>query len=201
MTKTLLYIVALGTGLVFWSCHHKKVNTDRAINFTKVDSLTETYLTLQDSLLHAWNVMAWDDNEKIKSMHGLIHLMHQQKGFSDQTLISLEQQLDQLDRIRFTQKSVSNTYLIKEYDFASQTLFKEIVQLLESDPSLYELDNVKKNIEKVQMMEQRAPSLRLQYNETAGRFNLFLDSNRKYLKDIDKDCTGEKIAVFEMGSN
>ncbi|MBK5280140.1 MAG: hypothetical protein JJE09_14880, partial [Bacteroidia bacterium] len=43
--------------------------------YTQIDSLTETYLNLQDSLLITWNVMVKDENEKLRSMDELLTMM------------------------------------------------------------------------------------------------------------------------------
>lgn len=196
MAKKALYIIITGALLVSWSCHRQDTRRDKT-SFTKVDSLTETYLTLQDSLLHAWNVMAWDEKEKIKAMHNLIHLMHEQDEFDDEQLISLEQRLDQLNRIRYTQKTVANAYLIEEYDFASNSLISEILSMAESDSEFIKNESVQKSVDKVKMTDQRVPFLRMQYDKVAASYNSFLDANKKYLKDIDKDCTGEKISQFQ----
>lgn len=196
MLKKATYIVLSGILVALAACHHKGNNQEKT-SFTKVDSLTDTYLSLQDSLLHAWNVMAWDEKEKIKAMHNLIHLMHEQDGFDDEQLITLEQRLDQLDRIRFSQKSVANTYLIEEYDFASNSLISETLSLAESDPEFMNKDEVQKCVDKIKMTDQRVPTLRYQYDQIANKFNQFLEDNKKYLKEIDKDCTGEKISIFQ----
>ncbi len=196
MTQRALYILIAGALLVTLSCHRKNTGWDNT-SFTKVDSLTETYLTLQDSLLHSWNVMAWDEKEKIKAMHNLIHLMHSQEGFDDDQLISLEQRLDQLNRIRYSQKTVANSYLIEEYDFASNSLIFEIISMAESDTEFIKNQSVLKSVDKVKMTDQRVPLLRMQYDKVVARYNSFLNTNKKYLKEIDKDCTGEKISPFQ----
>jgi hypothetical protein len=197
MVNRALYLLIAGFSFGMISCHNQQ-GTQHKTSFTKVDSLTETYLTLQDSLLHAWNVIAWDEKEKTKAMHSLLHLMHNQKGFDDQQLIILEQRLDQLDRIRFTQKTLANAYVIEEYDFASNSLVTEILSLAEADPEFIKNENVQRLVDKVKLTDQRVEEYRSQYDRVASNFNQFLERNKKYLKEIDKDCTGEKQALFQM---
>ncbi|HNP94063.1 MAG TPA: hypothetical protein PKJ63_00495 [Cyclobacteriaceae bacterium] len=192
-TKAIYIVLVTIAGL--WSCRQGG-NTTEKTSFTKVDSLTETYLTLQDSLLHAWNMMAWDEKEKIKSLHNLIHLMHNEEGFDEDQLATLEQRLEQLDRIRYTQKSLANAFVIEEYDFASNSLVSEIVSLVESDPNFIAKEKVQKYVDKVIMADQRVPELRSDYDRIAMRFNEFLENNKRYLKEIDQDYSGEKKALF-----
>ncbi|MCB0489220.1 MAG: hypothetical protein R2820_11695 [Cyclobacteriaceae bacterium] len=193
--RTKAFYIVLVTIAGLWSCRQGGNKAEKT-SFTKVDSLTETYLLLQDSLLHAWNMMAWDEKEKIKSLHNLIHLMHNEEGFDEDQLATLEQRLEQLDRIRYTQKSLANTFVIEEYDFASNSLVSEIVSMAESDPSFIAQEKVQKYVDKVIIADQRVPELRSGYDRIAIRFNEFLEKNTRYLKEIDQDYSGEKKALF-----
>lgn len=197
MIKKASYIVLITSLIWLLSCT-KQQATQQKTTFTKIDSLTETYLILQDSLLHAWNVMVWDEKEKTKAMHGLIHMMHQKEEFDDKELVTLEQRLDQLDRIRFTQKSLANNYVIEEYDFASNSLVSEILSLAEADTEFVKNMTAQRLIDKVKMSEQRVGEYRSQYDRVASRYNAFLEKNKDYIKEIDKDYTGEKRALFRM---
>jgi len=197
MIKIAPYIALITSSILLFSCNNQPANREKT-TFTKVDSLTESYLILQDSLLHAWNVMAWDEKEKTKAMHGLIHLMHQKEEFDDQQLITLEQRLDQLDRIRFTQKSLANNYVIEEYDFASNSLVSEILSLAEADPEFIKNMTAQKLVDKVKVTDQRVGEYRSQYDRIAARYNAFLEKNNNYIREIDKDYTGEKWALFRM---
>ena len=197
MIKKASYIALISSFTWLMACN-KQQATQQKTTFTKIDSLMETYLILQDSLLHAWNVMAWDEKEKTKAMHGLIHMMHQKEEFDDQQLVTLEQRLDQLDRIRFTQKSLANNYVIEEYDFASNSLVSEILSLAEADPEFIKNMAAKKLVDKVKMSDQRVGEYRSQYDKIASRYNAFLEKNNDYIKEIDKDYNGEKYALFQM---
>jgi hypothetical protein len=200
MTKRVVYIMLSVLLGVLLSCSGPKSKRHGETTFTKIDSLTETYLTLQDSLLHAWNVMAWDEKDKIKAMHGILHMLQEQGDFDDQQLIALEQRLEQLDRIRFTQKSLANSYVIEEYDFASNSLVSEIVSLAEANIELIENEKVQVLVDKVKLAEQRVNDYRNDYDRIAERYNLFLERNEKYLNEIDADQNGQKRALFQMAS-
>ncbi len=144
--------------------------------------------------------MAWDEKDKIKAMHNLLHLMQKKDGFDDEQLITLEQRLEQLDRIRFTQKSLANSYVIEEYDFASNSIVSEILSLVESDTDFIKSEDVQKYIDKVKMADQRVVDYRSQYDQIAARYNRFIELNKDYLKEIDRDHSGEKRALFRMAA-
>lgn len=196
MVRNILYI-AVVVAFCSSACHSPQPR-ENTTSFTKIDSLTETYLILQDSLLHAWNVMVWDEQEKTKAMHGLLHLMHDQEGFDDQQLITLEQRLGQLDRIRFTQKSLANSYVIEEYDFASNSLVSEILSLAEADSEFIKNIQVQRLVDKVKITDQRVSEYRSSYDRVATIYNEFLEKYGDYLRDLDKDYAGEKRALFHM---
>ena len=196
MTKSAAYIaVSLFLGLCI-SC--TRFNRQDKTSFTKADSLTESYLNLEDSLLHAWNVMAWDEKDKIKSMHEILRMMLEQGGFDKQQVRALEQRLEQLDRIRFTQKSLANSYVIEEYDFASNSLLSWCFSLAESTDELVKNEKAQKLVDKIKLAETRVNDYREEYDRIANRYNQFLEENEKYLKDIDH--IGEKKALFQMAS-
>lgn len=196
MIKSIVYI-AVGLILSLSLSCTKSKRQDKT-SFTKADSLTESYLNLEDSLLHAWNVMAWDERDKIKAMHEILHMMQEQDGFEKDLLKALGQRLDQLDRIRFTQKSLANSYVIEEYDFASNSLVSEIISLAESSDELIMNEKAQKLIDKIKLAEQRVNDYRDEYDKIAIRYNQFIERNEKYLKDLDH--TGEKKALFQMAS-
>ncbi|MEQ8423651.1 MAG: hypothetical protein RIA63_03010 [Cyclobacteriaceae bacterium] len=200
MVKKALYILVSSSCALLLSCNNQQ-SAQNKTSFTKVDSLTETYLLLQDSLLHAWNVIAWDEKEKTKAMHGLLKLMSKQEGIDEQQLHSLEQRLDQLDRIRFTQKSLANSYVIEEYDFATNSLVTEILSLAEADSELMKIETTQKLVDKIKLADQRVGDLRTEYDKVAIRYNHFIVKNKRYLDEIDKDCSGEKRALFHMTSD
>ena len=103
------------------NCGEKKEPVQQTA-FTKSDSLTETYLALQDSMLFMWNMMVDDDNQKIKAMHALVHELMITGKNDTEALVSIEQRLEQLSSLRFTQETLANTDRVEEYDFAIASL-------------------------------------------------------------------------------
>src|SRR5690349_2081552 len=87
--------------LVLSSCQEKP--KEGRTNFTKVDSLTDTYLALQDSMLQIWNIMINDDNQKIDAMGNLIHELKVSNATDQETIRSYEERLAQLKESRYTQ--------------------------------------------------------------------------------------------------
>jgi hypothetical protein len=168
-------------------------------NFTKVDSLTDLYLSLQDSMLQSWNVMINDDNQKIEAMHSLLHeLMISSPEESDELDI-YEEQLNQLTQSRYTQKSLGDEDLIEEYDFASNSLVAELISLAESRREFAYNATLQKLVEDIRIADQRVSNYRQDYDDITLRYNQFLKINHSYLKEISQADSLEMKPVFQMG--
>lgn len=172
-----------------------------ARTFSKIDSLTDAYLVLQDSMLTTWNIMANDENKKLSSLHDLVHEMMASDLFDKARVISLDQRLEQLKRIRFTQKTMANAYLVDEYDFASNSLITDVLGMAESSPEFVENKNFRSLIDYVRLADQRVSQYRAGYDSVASQFNAFIENHKAFLKDIDQNATDEKKPLFQVAGN
>ncbi|MGE0772292.1 MAG: LemA family protein [Cyclobacteriaceae bacterium] len=194
--KLPLYIT-LFMGILWISCSNPNQRVGH--DFTRADSLTEHYLTLQDSILHAWNVMIRDEKEKIKNMHELIRLM-EKSGSELAELKSLEQRIQQLEKIRFTQKSLSNPYVIDEYDFASGSIIAELISMAEVDPATINNPKIQKLVDQIKAAEQRVSMYRTEYDRVVADFNAFLEDHGSSLDEIDAEVDSHKKPLFQVAS-
>ena len=192
----LLFFVAC----VAWNCSEKKQSAEETA-FTKADSLTDTYLALQDSMLWAWNMMINDDNLKIKAMHGLVHHLMVSGSSDKDDLMALEQRLEQLTNLRYSQKTMANEDIVAEYDFASQSLISELTSMAESKIGLSSDSTLQKLIDEITLADQRVTTYREEYDSIAKDYNTFLDDNKDYLKDMDHSCSLDKKPLFGMNEN
>lgn len=198
MYKVLIGSLAVLSLLAFLGCQEKKTTEQSEVHFTKEDSLTERYLLLQDSMLHAWNLMMNDDNQKLKSMQHLIHEMTIGRQAEEHELVSLQERLEQLWRIRFTQRTMANPDVIEEYDFASNSLVVELVALANSAPNFEQNTTLQSLTESITMADQRVLIHRADYDEIVNRYNTFLRDNKELIKNIDKNSSLEKKPLFGM---
>lgn len=182
------------------SCNNRTSALERN-NYTHIDSLTDTYLNLQDSLLIAWNVMAKDENEKLRSIHEVLQAMSSSDLFNKNLVASLEQRLEQVKRIRFNQKTIANPHVVEEYDFASNSLISEIVSLAESNLTFIQKKELQSLIDAIKEADQRVNYFRSDYDFIAQKFNLFLDNYQNHLKEIDQNAINGKRPLFQMASD
>ncbi|MBX2963933.1 MAG: LemA family protein [Cyclobacteriaceae bacterium] len=181
------------------NCSQKKVE-ESVTSFTKTDSLTEIYLNLQDSILTAWNLMINDDNKKILAMHALVHELQVTGKFDAEKLETLDERIQQLKRIRYTPKSLANTDVIDEYDFASNSLVAELISLAESHSAFAYNTTLQSLVETIRTAEQRIENYRTEYDAVVTHYNQFIMANRDHMKEIDNTGTVEKKPVFHMVS-
>jgi hypothetical protein len=184
---------------IFCNCSDKKEIIAKT-SFTKADSLTETYLALQDSMLQAWNMMINDDNLKIKSMHNLVHELMVSGKADNEELVSLEQRLEQLSHLRYSPKTMANTDVVEEYDFASSSLISEMISIAETRPEFNYNTTLQKLVAEITNADQRVNSYREEYDMVAAAYNNFLDQNKNYLKELEQQEPLEKKPLFEMAS-
>jgi hypothetical protein len=179
----------------FLACSEQKAPDNT--HFTKVDSLTDTYLELKDSMLETWNAMINDDNQKLKAMHNLLHELAVSNPAKREELQVYEERLDQLVQSRYTQKTMENTHVIEEYDFASNSLVTELISLAESQPQFAYNTTLQKLVESIRNADQRIENYRVEYDEIASDYNAFIEKNEQLLKEVDED-TFEKKPLFQM---
>jgi hypothetical protein len=195
--KILLPISIVCISATLICCGDKKAPIQQA-TFTKVDSLTDYYLAIQDSMLQAWNMMTHDDNEKIASMHNLVHELMLTNAGDKELLISFEQRLEQLKHLRYTQKSMANTDVVEEYDFASNSLVSELISLAESRTEFPYNTTLQKLVEDIRSADQRVNNYRMEYDMITMNYNQFLEKEKSFLNEIDQNQSFEKKPLFQM---
>src|SRR5690349_19414203 len=191
-------ICITGVLLVSLACDSNK-KTDPT-SFTRIDSLTDIYLSLQDSLLDTWNVMINDDNHKIKAMKGLLHEIQIGGQFVPGELQAYENRVDQLCRIRYTSKTMWNADVVEEYDFASSSLVTELITLAESYTAFSYNTTLQKLVEEIRAADLRVENYRADYDSIALQYNKFIEENQELLKEISDNGTLDKKPLFQVAS-
>lgn len=182
--------------LAICSCDHKPKSD--YTRFTKLDSLTETYLDLKDSMLETWNAMINDDNQKIKAMQNVLHELRVSNPSQHEELEDYQNRLNHLRESRYNQKSMANTQLVEEYDFASNSLVSDLISMAESQKQFAYNSTLQKLVEIIRTADQRVNNYRHEYDSIAREYNHFIDENKVSLKEIDEDSFLEKRPLFQM---
>lgn len=171
-------------------------NTAERTHFTKADSVTETYLLLHDSLHQVWNALVKDEEEKINNVNQLLEYL--QQSAADRSLVAaLDQRLDQLRKIRITQKNLSNPYVVEEYDFASASIIEEVMALCDTRTEMATNKTLQQLVSDIRMAESRVEEYRTHYDSLAELFNQFLDANQRIIQETDQKTNLKKRPLFK----
>lgn len=198
MNKLIPGVWMILTAAWLWSCAGK--SSEQTTAFTRIDSLTDVYLHLKDSMLSTWNRMMYDDNQRIKAMKALVHELKVTRELDDETLQALDYRIDQLPRIRYSQKTMINSDVVEEYDFASNSLVTELITLAESYPAFAHNNVLQDLADKIRLADQRIESHRAEYDAAALAYNRFIELHKNYLKEIDQNATPDKRPLFQTVS-
>ncbi len=144
--------------------------------------------------------MVKDENKKLQSLHELLNNMAATRQFDKSQLTTLEQRLEQVELIRFNQKTMFNQHVVEEYDFASNSLITEIVSLAETNSSFVQKEELKSLIDYIKIADQRVNFYRTDYDLIAQRYNLFVETNKEQMKEIDWNYSTDKRPLFQMAS-
>jgi hypothetical protein len=190
---TLFYVTLLLSG-----CEKRQ---PEQVEFTKADSLTDTYLALQDTMLQVWNTMIFDDDRKIRAMYHLLHELTVSNPGNRDKLDHYEERLDALVSMRYDQQSISDPEIVTQYDFASNSLVTELIALAESQTEFAYNTTLQKLVDSIRSADQRVLSYRDEYDKIAIRFNRFVEQNHAFLEDINSDTVVVKKPLFQMAAD
>ena len=190
-----LFFVAGWMPILFMQCGNKS-DAPEQISFTHADSVTEVYLMLEDSLHDTWNMMLGDDNDKIKAMKSLVHELKIGTQYTPEELAALEARIDQLVKIRYTPKTIGNTDVVDEYDFASNSLVTELISMAESLTSFSYNTTIQKLVEQVRSADLRVNNYRADYDSIALAYNRFIEQHTESIKEATDSDTIMKKATF-----
>jgi hypothetical protein len=195
LTDILKSVIFLGLGLIFAgaSCSSSSTLHERT-HFSRTDSLTDVYLVLQDSLLQSWNRVMRIELDRTEVLQDMLNGLQHTTVISDEQWAIYNGNLEQLERIRFTQKSMSDPHVIEEYDKACAELTKQLTLLSVTSAQLQSAAE--------QLADYNASNAqyRRYYDSLAHQFNSFVELNSVDLS-LDSNLQLEQKPLFWSVSN
>ncbi|MCU0420774.1 MAG: hypothetical protein MUC38_14055 [Cyclobacteriaceae bacterium] len=164
---------------------------------SRLDSLTETYLHLHDTVLFTWNSILRDEQQKIAMLNELIGRLETSQLFDEATLASLRTRLEQLERIHLTPKTLANPDVVDEYDFASAHLIVELTTLFETNTALLNHPDWQQLIDEVKTVDMRGSLARDTYDSLAWQLNRFIEEHLDLMPDIAPQSGLERANYFK----
>ncbi len=127
-------------------------------------------------------------------MHNLLHELLVISTDERDQITKYEEQLEQLIRLRYTQKSMGNADVVEEYDFASTTLVRELISLAETTPEYPKNSTLQKLVDDIRLADERVINYREDYDLIVIDYNEFLDENKSLFRGSQPERhTGEEI--------
>lgn len=144
--------------------------------------------------------MVNEENEKMNNLNTLVTQLMKSGNEERVLLNALDDRLAQLKKIRITQKTLGNPYVVEEYDFASNSLVAEIISVAENSEVVFQDPKLMALVDKIKLAEVRVDNHRSLYDSVAVVLNSFLDKNRNLLKEVDNTSNLEKKPLFKAAS-
>ena len=173
-------------------------NRDGITSFTKIDSLRANFLAINDSLLHSWQVMIKDDNEKLDDMSRLLDEISYTNNYDETKLKDYRHRIDTLKAMRYNQKTMWDSKLIDQYDETSHYLVNDLLTYAENHPDYSRFPTMATLVQDIRQAHQRVLYFRIDYDEYAKEYNKFVTSYQGLLSEIDNTCDGKKKALFQL---
>jgi hypothetical protein len=186
-------IFGLGVVVAMASCSTSSTLHEKT-HFSRTDSLTDIYLVLQDSLLQSWNRVISIEMNRQEALGNMINDLQRSTLISDDEWKSYHASLEQLERIRFTQKSMTDPHVIEEYDKACSELVRQLSLLSLESARLQSAAN------NLTVFDDSHVQYRLVYDSIAQEFNTFIQLNSTDLS-LDSNLQLEKKPLFQSVSN
>lgn len=184
--------------LLISSCEKKAKK--EAITEEEADSLRNTFIVIQDSLSAAWERMIEDDNQKIADAKRLLEEVSYTNEYNIVQFDTLQQNLSQLLKMRYSSTSMGEPSAIDDYDSASNKVINTIITLASEHPDYARYPLMKTLIKDIQAANGRVLRQRVNYDYAAKLYNQFLEENEGVLEDVDSLHELQKKPLFELGS-
>lgn len=197
MNRIIFSLLICLPGLSGWQCASRPDQVPIPLAFTRADSLTDCYLTLEDSVLKAWHLLIKNDNQKIALLQSLVHELSLTNPDDEEQFESFETRIGQLERIRYNQRTIENSNIVDEYDFASRSLINEVLGLARSKPEFTYNVTLQQLSSKIEISDRQTLELRNSYDKIVTEYNSFLERNTVELSELQDPKTLLKKPVFQ----
>jgi hypothetical protein len=182
--------------VVFVSC---KTSTEKYSGTTEENLSPEgIFLSMQDSIKNAWQVMIADDDEKHFHISRLLDELLYAGNIDSIRIDSLRQFGVFVVSSRYDQQSMAESWRIDRYDSLNSVLINRVINLAYQEPEFDKYPLMQELIIDIQEADNRVLMHRIHYDNFVFNFNQKLsDNNKEYKKVINKQGL-EPMPVFTL---
>src|ERR1041384_6256913 len=163
MMKNLSLTGVAAVAAIACACSTSNSIHEHTSSFSKVDSLTDAYLVLNDSVLQSWNRIVSTEMDKTRALEEIISDLDDASLLSDELRESFQVRMEQLQKIRFTQESIKDPQAVEDYDVAFQSIVNDLTRITKDDANKL-----------FQYLQENSTVNRLSYDSLANAFNSFV---------------------------
>lgn len=198
MRKSTFYVLAtiLVVIVTLSSCSSSKHKAEET-NFNRIDSLRAHFLTIEDSLLYAWNVMIHDDNERISDLARLLDELQNAQVLDSNNVTELKAELKSMKNSRYNMTKMTSEQ-IDWYDSISFSMSGKIIGIILDFKEVGRYPYMNELIESVRNRESKILWYRVDYDKIAKEHNRFVDTHDSILNQIDPEYTHTHLPLFEL---
>lgn len=191
------FILALGLLAVYLlSCESRKTS----VNGEGVDSLMFKYQALIDSVDANWDIMIADDDDKHELMKRLLLEVSYTNNYDKARFQELTSLVDQLQTMRYDQRSMSESDLIDLYDSATWDLTDQIIRFAREHPRYADYPLMEELIDDINAMNNYVLMHRIHYDAWVKELNAFKERNAEKLIKEDPSIEKNAMPIFELSS-
>ncbi len=195
--KLRIFLIALLCAASYSACQRateEKISEEKQ---AKVDSLRQTYISLNDSTDARWQILVAEEKNKLDNMKQVLEELGRPPVVNKERYDSLYAQLQQLYEVQLSPESMSSE-AIDRYDSASNTLKAGIINYAQNHPDIEKVPLVSSLIDSLQTADQRILFHRVRYDNYAKDFNNFLEGNLDYIREIDTTGLSRRRNLFQL---
>lgn len=182
--------------LAISSCSSSKHQAEET-SFDRIDSLRSHLLTIEDSLLYAWNVMLHDDNERIGDLIRLVDELNYALALDSNLTQSLKTELKTIKKSRYYLSKMTSDQ-IDIYDSVSFAMSGKIIGITYDFEELTRYPYMEELAQSVHNREAKILRYRVNYDNIAKEHNRFVEEHNNIIQQIDPEYKHTILPLFEL---
>jgi|GEM_PF-1299454 len=134
---------------------------------------------IQHKLDSAWLAMTASDDRKIANLELLVKECKMVPGIDSSRYTSFESGILNLKTSRYTQESMNTSSNIDDYDFATDTLLRNVKAFVGANPELEKYQVINQLLEEIGQADDSLIIYRQGYDKTLDLYNAFVTKHEK----------------------
>lgn len=181
--------------LILGACNKSATTT---LSPEALDSLQMTFKSINTQLDQVWTEMIMDDDGKLENMRRILQEVSYSGNYNRLKLDSLSREIETLAKVRYDRTTMSDSDLISLYDSLTTQTMGELTAFTTSLPQFQQFPLMGTLLQEIFESDDRVLHYRIEYDNAAKWYNLFVEDNRPYLEQITSQIDLQPKPLFEL---